>query len=331
MKKILALLLALTMVFALAACGNTETKDPTESKPPVTESTDPTEETIDTAAKQAFYDTYFTSDKYKTAGNSFKATSDVMNMAQVMDKDGNGMTDITIGDSFLRIYKTEAGVYVNVALKDDETGEMQNVWMKYEEAEGENVLEENGMTDSTMPTLEDIVKVTYVETKDGVDTVKVEVPNEYYTEGVSVTEYTLKFTYEEQEYTVIMQESKDAESYFVMWDDENLPESLDMFDYKLDVENKKLVNQKDETASFNCEIVETKDITPPKTTVFDMYIDVETESVVKMGAEEDGVYTTLEFFNTEKFEPEVEFPAEAEACTAEALAMMMLAILFQSM
>ena len=330
MKKILALLLVLTMVFSLAACG---TKDPVDSgKTPSTENSQPTEETVDTAAKQAFYDTYFTSDKFQPAGNSFKGYTDAFTMSQMQDANGYGLLEIAVQDVFVRIYRTENGVYLHSHGPSEENPDAaEDIWMKYTEAEGENVLNDMELGANDAIEIGEVKKITYVETKDGLDYVKVEVANEDYVEGMKYTEYTLKFTYEEQEYTVTLQEMTGEGTYMAVWDDEELPEELDLTDYKLDVEKKVLVADEEGVAEIAVEILDTKDMTPAATNVFDMYIDAETSKLVKMGAEEEGVYTTLEFMNVEKYEPDVTFPEEAVECTSEEMGLLIFAVLMMTM
>ncbi len=330
MKKILALLLVLTMVFSLAACGDKDPVDP--GKTPSTENSQPTEEKVDVAAKQAFYDTYFTSDKFQPAGTSFKGYTDAFTMNQVQDANGYGLLEIAVQDVFVRIYRTENGVYLHSHGPSEENPEVaEDIWMKYTEAEGENVLNDMELGANDALEIGDIKKVTYVETKDGVDYVKVEVANEDYKEGITYTEYSLKFTYEEKEYTATLYEAVGADSYMAYWDGEELPEELSLTDYKLDVEKKALVAEEEGVADIAVEILETKDVTPAATNVFDMYVDAETSKLVKMGAEEEGVYTTLEFMSVEKYEPDVTFPAEATECTAEEMGMLIFAVLMMTM
>lgn len=329
MKKILSILLVLTMVFSLAACsGNTE--KPGTTTPPTTESTTPSEPAIDAAAKQAFYDKYFTSEDYKPAGTSFKGYNDAFSMSQQMDANGNGVLEVATGGYTVRIYRTEAGVYVYSKAPSEENPEVfEEVWMKYTEAEGENVLEDSDIgSEDTYADL-DIQKATYVETKDGVDYVKVEAANDAYEEGATVTEYVLKFTYAEKEYTMTWTVSKSENGDMTMWDsEEDLPEELNLFDYDFDIEKKMLVHESDETQNVTCEVVSTKDVTPAATIVFDMYINAETHELMKMGAEAGGVYTTMEYFHVEKYEAGVEFPEEADECTAGELGMIIISLLF---
>lgn len=331
MKKFIAILLALTMVFALAACGEKTPEKKPNTDTPGTTVTDPTQETVDVAAKQAFYDTYFTSDAFKPAGNSMKAYSDSLSMSQVMDAEGYGMLEIAVLDNFVRIYRTQNGVYLHTKMLEEGAEAPEEAWLKYTEAEGENTLTDNDMMGDSTPELGEIKKVTYVETKDGLDYVTVEVANEEYVEGTKYTEYTLKLSYEEKEYTVTLYEVTAEGSYMATWNsEEELPEGLELSDYKLDVENSNLVHEEDATKSLTCTIVDTKDVTPAATMTFDMYIDAKTHGLVKMGGEEAGVYTTLEYFNTEKYEADVAFPSEVAECTAEELGMIIFAMLLMS-
>ncbi len=331
MKKILSILLVLTMIFCLAACGGE--KDPVNTgKPetPTTENTQPTEEAVDVAAKQAYYDKYFTSEEYKPAGNSFKATSDVMSMSQVMDANGYGMLEIAVSDYFVRIYRVEDNVYLHTHGPSEENPEqMEDVWLKYTEAEGENILQDSDMSTGEVE-LEDIKKVTYVETKDALDYVTVEMANGAYAEGMKTTEYDVKFTYEDVEYTVTLTENQSEGMTMNMWSGD-VPDELSLSDYALDAEKKNLVHDEDETKNIACEVVNTRDVTPAATLTLGFYVDVETHKVVKVASTENGIETVLEYFNVEKYEPDAAFPENATECTADEVGMVILAMLMMTM
>lgn len=332
MKKFIAILLALTMVFALAACGEkTPEKKPNET--PGTTVTDPTQETIDVAAKKAFYDTYFTSDAFQPAGTSYKASSEGVSMSQVIDANGYGILEIMVGDYFVRVYRTEAGVYLHSHGPSEENPEAaEDAWLKYTEKEGENILQSEEMGGNSQLELPEKYTVTYVDTKEGVDIVQLETANEDYVEGATYNEYDIKFTYEDKEYTVTYFQMINDGAVMSMWSNtEDLPESLSLSDYDFDAEAKVLVNEDDENDKITCEILETRDATPEKTSVMELHIDAESHKVLKVTGKDNGVDTTLEFMDVEKYETDVTFPEEVAECTEEELGLIILAMLMMTM
>lgn len=331
MKKILAILLVLTMVFSLAACGN-KSNDTGKNETPSTENTETQkpEETVDTAAKQAFYDTYFTTEAYQLAGNSCTMKSENVTMNQVIDAQGYGVLDITVGGNYVRIYRVEGGVYLlSHGPSDDNPEEIVDTWLTYKEKETENVLESNEMLGGKMDVSE-AISVKFVNTKDGVDHVTVEMPNEQYVEGVKTMKYQLKFLDNNKEYIAKVQVTTGGVDYTMYDNLDEMPESWGADSYHFDVTQMALVDD-DNKAVIPVEIVSEKDISEQPTIVADFYIDTESQKVVKVGATEKGVYTTMEFSNVEKYEPDVEFPADAQECTSEELGLIIFAMLIMTM
>lgn len=184
MKKFLAIILAVLMVFSLVACGNEtsiDTKNETD-----TGNTNIEDRTLDEIL--TYYNGYFGSSDVGFAGETITAQSNGMDIVIATTESGEGLFSMGILGNKMEIYKDKTGnQYVHMITKEmpatDETEavEAMDVWYKYVPSK-ESTSEDNDIfssmssdfdTNELSVNQEDIKKVEYVETKDGVDYIKV--------------------------------------------------------------------------------------------------------------------------------------------------------------
>ena len=323
MKKFFALFMAVVMLISLAACGN---KTVTESTPETTEQTKPVD-------KQAQYEEFFTTENFKTAGESVKIGSEYADISVVQDNSGNVMLEISVLENYMRIYHLQDGKqYVNMKIAGED-GNAEETWTEYKSENAEDAIDSADLDMSAAEIeLDTITKVEYVETKDGKDVVKVYQQNPEYDETVETVKYNITFKYNDADCEMLVTVETDAEggvgtSYEVV----NAPEEFDSFGYSMDLENKVLVNDMDETEEIPFEIKSQEEVVPEKEVSYDVYIDEATKSVTSMQGMIDGEFATVEFFTVESCMDGVEIPETVDECNEEDLAMAILTILFSAM
>lgn len=186
MKKILAFILAMVMVFTFAACGGDKTS---VSSNPVTENTNKNEvaDTVMTPeALQMYYENYFASDDVGFAGECMTAESEGMKITILANKDGESLFSMAIGENLFEIYeandKTEyvhlktVGVGVSGANEKIETTDN---WYKYiptetsENKEMFNFMSETFSAEELKVKTDSIKSVKYDKTEDGIDYISV--------------------------------------------------------------------------------------------------------------------------------------------------------------
>ena len=183
MKKFLAIILSILMVFSLAACGDTEKETDNNTNTESTEIKDRTPEEI-----KEYYQTYFGSSDLGFAGSSIAVKSDGMDITVATTKDGEGLFSIGVLDNKMEIYKDKSGKqFVHVVLaateatEDKEATEATDTWYRFvpskeSTAEDEDIftsMSSDFNTDELAVKQENIKNIEYVETKEGIDYIKV--------------------------------------------------------------------------------------------------------------------------------------------------------------
>lgn len=315
MKKALAFLLAFMMLLSLAACGSNEATGTTP------EATAGETKPVD---KQAIYENFFTEENFKTIGESVKFEDAYLNVAIEQDQDENVMVELRIEENYLRIYQLKDGKqYVNIKVGEEDG------WGEYK---GENATETTGMDLSAANAdLESILRVEYVETKDGVDIVKVYQENPDYNADIKITEYRLAFQYEDQDCEMVATVETDSEGgEGASYDTDAVVEGFDVTNYTIDYENKVMINIWDESEEIPFEIVFQEEITADPEIGLEVYIDEATQQVTSMQqCYGDGV-VTVEFYNVESCLDGVEIPEDIEELSDEELGLAILGLLFSA-
>lgn len=323
MKKVLALVAAIVMLISLAACGNNAVA---ESTPETTEQTNPMD-------KQLLYEDFFTNENFKTAGESIKIGNEYADIAIVKDNSSNMMLEISVLENYLRIYQLQDGKqYVNMKMVGDD-GSAEETWTEYKSENAEGAIDATDMDMSAAEIeLDTITRVEYVETKDGKDIVKVYQKNPEYDETVKTTQYNITFKYNDVDCEMLVTVEVDAEGGTgTSYETISAPEEFDSFGYSIDLENKVLVNDMDETEKISFEIKSQETVMPEAEVSYDVYVDLTTKTVTSMQGMIDGEFTTVEFFTVESCLDGVEIPEVVEECSEEDLAMAVFAILFSAM
>ena len=315
MKKALAFLLAVMMLLSLAACGSNEATGTTP------EATAGETKPVD---KQALYENFFTEENFKTAGDSLKFENEYMDIAVEQDQDENTLVELRILENYLRIYQLKDGKqYVNIKVGEEDG------WGEYK---GENATESTGMDLSAANAdLEGILRVEYVETKDGMDIVKMYKENPDYNEKATITEYRFAFQYEEQDCEMVVTVENDGEGgEGTSYDTDAVVEGFDVTEYTIDYENRVMVNIWDESEEIPFEIVFMEEITVDPEISFDVYIDEATQVVTSMQMYFDGEMITVEFYDVESCLEGVEIPETVEELSDEELGLALLGLIFSA-
>lgn len=342
MKKILCLLLAMMMVFSLVACGEKDNTDPTTKPSGDTTTTTPDDKTPDQTEqeeKAKYYETYFSSEAFKFAGTSIKATSMGMDIELINAKDNTGLFKFGIGEAIFEIYKDATGEqYVHIKMMDEETQEMADAWYKFDPTtaeEGEEdifgSMSEDLETDELYIDVESILGHNYVTTADGIDVVEVFVPNETYVEGAKNTYYDIKVTYEDKEYLLTYRVYTDGESEIATFINYTPDETIDFGDYDIDLENKVFTHEEDETKTIAFTIETTKEIMVSEQETITLEIDAESKKVISMTQVVDDIATTAEFMDVETATSMVTIPETVETIDAMSVAMMYFAFIMSAM
>ena len=211
MKKILAFILAMVMVFTFAACGGDKTSI---SSKPVTENTNKNEvaDTVMTPeALQMYYENYFASDDVGFAGECMTAESEGMKVTILANKEGENLFSMAIGENLFEIYKandkTEYIHLKTISVEADDANEKIEAtdnWYKYIPAETSenkemfNFMSENFSAEELKVKADSIKSVKYDKTEDGIDYISV-VSTEFEIEEGAATD------------------SSDSEAYDVTW------------------------------------------------------------------------------------------------------------------
>jgi len=315
MKKIFAWITAVLMLLSMAACGNDAATDNT-----------PKETAGDTQPvdKQALYEDFFTDANFKTAGDSMKLNSEVMNVSVVQDQNENTMVEFGILENYMKIYVLQDGKqYVNIKIGEEDG------WGEYK---GENALDTAGVDMSAYDTdLEGILRVEYVETKDGVDIVKLYKENPEYNENATITEYKLSFQYDGKDCEITVTVEEDGEGgEMTDYNTDQMPEDFDIFSYTIDYENKMLLNDWDESEKIPFEITGEKELSVDTEICFEVCIDAATQAVTSMQQMYDGELVTVEFFDVESCLEGVEIPEDVEELSDEELGLALLGLIFSA-
>lgn len=320
MKKILAILMTVVIVLSFAAC----TKPVENANPTTTQSV--------TEDKQSFYETFFTKENYKTAGNSATLSSAGAGISIIQDAENVAMFEIKVLENYFRLYQLSDGKqYVNTKLAGED-GTVEDVWGQCESST-EDMLESMDL-DTTILDMDfdSITKVEYLESKDGTDVVRVFQKDPEFVEGTVRKEYCIKFVYNDTDCELILTTDIDPEGgESTSYNTDKVAEGFEVIDYTVDYETKQLVHWEDESKNIPFELVSEETITNGKDISYDFSIDAEKKVVTSIAATTDGQQITYTFFNVDSCLEGVEIPSDAEACDEETLAMLMLGVLFSGM
>ena len=178
MKKILALILAMVMVFALAACGSNEAGTST------TPNTENTDKVMTPDELQKYYEGYFASEDVGFAGECITAEGEGMKVVVSTNKDGEGLFSMTVGENQFEIYKAKDKTeYIHAKITGmtdgEETIESVDAWYKYVPAEDSENKEmftsmvDDMDTDEMAVDADTIKSVKYEKTENGIDYITV--------------------------------------------------------------------------------------------------------------------------------------------------------------
>lgn len=318
MKKCLAFIMATAMLLCLAACGNT----------PATN-----EGAGQIVDKQAQYEDFFTKENFKTAGDSLKVGSQYADIVVVEDHSQSKMLEIRVMENYLRIYQLKDGKqYVNMKMVGED-GAAEESWVEYKSEEDQNAIDSTEMdTSAAELDLDGITKISYVETKDGVDVIKVYEKNPEYDENKKITEYQIAFKYKDADCTMIVTAENDGEGgESTSYDTENVADDFEISNYTIDYENKQFINDMDENEKIPFEITSQKEIPVDEEISVEVFVDEEKQVVTAMQKMQDGELVKIEFFDVESCLEGVEIPETVEECDEEDLGMAIFALLFSAM
>lgn len=213
MKKILALILAMVMVFALAACGSNETGTSTTPNTENTNQTETTDKVMTPDELQKYYEGYFASDDVGFAGECMTADTEGMKVIISTNKDGEGLFSMTVGENQFEIYKAKDKteyIYAKIAgmeaSGENEAVEAVDAWYKYvpaEDSENKEMfssMSEDFDTEELKVEADDIKSVKYEKTENGIDYITVvstelEVEEGVTLEGAEPETYEVTWTF----------------------------------------------------------------------------------------------------------------------------------------
>lgn len=324
MKKTIAILLVMGMLFSLAACGN----------PAGTASTTQAESTAETQSitekKQSFYETYFREENYKTAGESVIIGNPQASVSIIQDENDASMVEIKVLENYIRIYQLKDGKkYVNTKMVGED-GTAEEIWGTCEDVESQDLLASMEFDQSILELdFSKITGIVYEKSKDGADVVQVHQKDPAFVEGTVTKEYCIKFVYEGEDCEMLVTTQIDPEGGEATdFDTQKVAEGFEAYEYTLDYENKLLVHWEDESKNIPFELVSENTDTGAKELSFDFYIDEETKEVTSVETVQDGEAVTYTFLDVPSCMEGVEIPEDLETYDAETLAMMLLGILF---
>ena len=184
MKKILALILAMVMVFALAACGSNEAGTSTTPNTENTNQTETTDKVMTPDELQKYYEGYFASEDVGFAGECITAEGEGMKVVVSTNKDGEGLFSMTVGENQFEIYKAKDKTeYIHAKItgvaEGEETTESVDAWYKYVPAEDSENKEmftsmvDDMDTDEMAVDADTIKSVKYEKTENGIDYITV--------------------------------------------------------------------------------------------------------------------------------------------------------------
>ena len=339
MKKLLAILLACAVLLSLAACDigkvNENTKDevqtttPTNNKPNTKPDDKPNANP--NTNKQEYYENYFSSEEFKMAGNSFKLDTDTLAMSFVVDANGVEMMELSVEDACLRIYKISADeqyVYVSIPNQDG----FEDCWAKYEDESSPDAIEDSEMsTDIADINTENIVKVEYVETKDGFDILNVYAKNPEYDEDNCVTEYEIEFMYENQKCTMTVMQSISEGMVALSHMNKVCPDSFSPTDYDFDFETNVMTHEDDENQTIDFKVLSKTDKSETNENIMKVFVDASTHEVTIIETEYDGAKASIEFMDIASCTKDIDFTEATTVCDSATLGMLLLAVMFSAM
>lgn len=184
MKKILALILAMVMVFALAACGSNEAGTSTTPNTENTNQTETTDKVMTPDELQKYYEGYFASEDVGFAGECITAEGEGMKVIVSTNKDGEGLFSMTVGENQFEIYKAKDKTeYIHAKItgvaEGEEATESVDAWYKYVPAEDSENKEmftsmvDDMDTDEMAVDADTIKSVKYEKTENGIDYITV--------------------------------------------------------------------------------------------------------------------------------------------------------------
>jgi hypothetical protein len=339
MKKIIAILLAMVMMFSMVACCNNDAdKDPTtpptasqdgEKDPTTNPDADPsepdtTEPSVDD--RQAMWEQVFSEGSFVMNANSFKMDmGDIMNITLLTDANGKAYMSISgtveeEGEITVALYAfDEKTAYFYMS--GEAEGQAISQWYKCEINNDEDgaVLDDtmDGTADMSemMAALEAIEKIVYVESIGDIDVLDI-----YYTPAADeeddwTTTYdaTIKVEFNgiegEFRYTESTSDDGWGTSSSSYWEKEI--EGMDLFDWDFNRETMTLTKD-DQT--LNCTLV-TDHLNvegEEQKTVMRIEIDSKTKEIKKMSVTEDDATVAVEFITCEDVSAEVELPETVE-------------------
>lgn len=340
MKKIIAMILVLTMVFGLVACGKkdveqnpTQEIEQTDSTGAATESTsDPTEAVSDDSTqidgRQELWEKVFTEGTFKVSANSLEMIMpDGSNITILSDPDGKAYLSVSGTD--------EEGNSAGSALykQDDSTayfhsfgqaeGQAVDEWYICEMTNEEDsstidgTISESGDTSEMFKALESIEKIVYVKSVGDLDYVDIYCAAEELNTETWETTYdvTISFEYDgqvgEMRYTENTYVDDWGTSSSMHWKTEI--DSMELFDWDFDKETMTLVHESDPNQVLKCTVVKDHlNDTTEKLPTMRIVIHSETYEVSETTLMQDGYEMTVKFINCDDVSEFVELPDNIE-------------------
>ena len=324
MKKLIAILLILLMVFSLVACKNDDPTIPSKPLKPLPTKplpTKPTEPTTPAESRQEELEKIFTEGTFVVNANSFKiSVGDIVDIVGLTDTNGKcyfGVSGTIDGE------ETGATLYQHsdsiVYFHQFGNGEGQTIdkWYKCNIAsiDSEDIFNttESGVANVNdfLDALNQIEKIEYVESIDGVDYVNIHYlpTNEEY-EGWTII-YDATFNVElygqSGEFRYTTRTLDDGSGTILSWHWTKEIEGVDLLEWRFDPKTMILVK---DNLIVDCVLVEDHIKNPGKqeSMIMRVAINSTTNEILIMSMIEDGVVTSIEFISGEDVSIYVELP-----------------------